>query len=257
MEAIMERMEKLEKEMESLREKHEIDFSLLRQIATEALLLSQENTKNINRLSEKVDRLSDEMRAFKDEMRAFKDEMLAFKDEMRAFKDEMKAFKNEMLAFKDEMRAFKDEMNRKWGELANRLGTLAEDIFGPGVPYLVERFGYRVLKKMPDVEYRKAGRCNQYDMIVVAGNGDEVVFVAEVKNKLRPEDFDEFRRKLENLPLYEPEWEGRIVPILAAFSIPEDLLSVAHKRGVLLVRMGGDYLEPLNPEVVKKKEAAP
>ena len=58
---------------------------------------------------------------------------------------EFKSFKDEMSAFKDEMRAFKDEMNKKWGDLANRLGTLAEDIFGPGVPYLLKTLGYEVV----------------------------------------------------------------------------------------------------------------
>ncbi len=173
--------------------------------------------------------------------------------EFKAFKDEMKVFKDEMKAFKDEMKVFKDEMNKKWGDLANRLGTITEDIFAPGIPYLVKKLGYKLRKRMLDVEYKKDGLYNQYDAIVEAeGEGGEVViFVAEVKSGLKAAHFDEFRDKLERLFLYEPHYrEKKVVPILAAFRIPEDLVNLANKRGVLLVRMGGEYLEPLNPEVV-------
>ena len=173
--------------------------------------------------------------------------------EFKAFKDEMKVFKDEMKAFKDEMKVFKDEMNKKWGDLANRLGTITEDIFAPGIPYLVKKLGYKLRKRMLDVEYKKDDLYNQYDAIVEAeGEGGEVViFVAEVKSGLKAAHFDEFRDKLERLFLYEPHYrEKKVVPILAAFRIPEDLVNLANKRGVLLVRMGGEYLEPLNPEVV-------
>ncbi len=173
--------------------------------------------------------------------------------EFKAFKDEMKVFKDEMKAFKDEMKVFKDEMSKKWGDLANRLGTITEDIFAPGIPYLVKKLGYKLRKRMLDVEYKKDDLYNQYDAIVEAeGEGGEVViFVAEVKSGLKAAHFDEFRDKLERLFLYEPHYrEKKVVPILAAFRIPEDLVNLANKRGVLLVRMGGEYLEPLNPEVV-------
>ena len=143
---------------------------------------------------------------------------------------------------------------KKWGEMANRLGTLTEDIFAPGIPHLVQGLGYRITKRMLDVEFKKDGLYNQYDAIVEAENekGKRAVFVAEVKSQLDASHFDEFKKKLENLLLYEPGYrESKIIPILAAFRIPEDLINLASKRGVLLVRMGGEYLEPLNPEVVK------
>ena len=108
---------------------------------------------------------------------------------------------------------------------------------------------------MLDVEFKKDGLYNQYDAIVeVEGEGgEEVVFVAEVKSQLKASHFDEFKKKLENLFLYEPGYrEKKLVPVLAVFRVPEDLINLANKRGVLLVRMGGEYLEPLNPEVVSQ-----
>ena len=179
--------------------------------------------------------------------------VLELRKGLEVLSKDFKGFQDEMRAFKDEMRAFKDEINRKWGELANRLGTITEDIFAPGIPYLVQRLGYQLKKRMLDVEFKKDGLYNQYDAIVEAEGegGEEVVFVAEVKSQLKANHFDEFKRKLENLFFYEPGYrEKRVIPVMAAFRVPEDLIKLGNKRGVLLVRMGGEYLEPLNPEVV-------
>ncbi len=166
---------------------------------------------------------------------------------------EFKDFKDEMKAFKDEMKAFKDEMNKKWGELANRLGTLAEDIFGPGIPHLLKGLGYEVESVLFDLEAGPKGKKRQYDVLIFAKARDrsEKVFVAEVKNQVRAKDFDQMRKALEVLPKVFPAIQGKqIVPVMAAFRLPEDTVNLANKRGVLLVRMGGDYLEPLNPEVL-------
>ncbi len=136
---------------------------------------------------------------------------------------------------------------KKWGEMANRLGTLTEDIFAPGIPHLVQKLGYRIRERMLDVEYKKDGRSRQYDAMVVAEdeNGNEVLFVAEVKSQATSEDFDQLKSLLEDLLQFKPEYANkRIIPILAAFRIPEDLVNLASKRGVLLVRMGGEYLKP-------------
>ena len=231
---LLEHEERLSQVEDSLKE-----LEILRQIAADNLLATFELRKSIDVLSRDFEKFRDEMKAFKDEMKVFKDEMGAFKDEMKAFKDEMKAFK--------------DEMNKKWGELANRLGTIVEDIFAPGMPYLVQNLGYDIKKSMLDVTYKKGGRVRQYDAIIMAADdrGQEVVFVAEVKNQARAEDFERLKGALEELLFFEPEMkEKKVVPILAAFRIAEDLINLANKRGVLLVRMGGEYLEALNPEVM-------
>ena len=113
---------------------------------------------------------------------------------------------------------------RKWGEMANRLGTLTEDIFAPGIPYLVQKLGYRIRERMLDVEYKKDGRSRQYDAMVVAEdeNGNEVLFVAEVKSQATSEDFDQLKSLLEDLLQFKPEYANkRIIPVLAAFRIPE------------------------------------
>ncbi|AEH44843.1 hypothetical protein Thein_0971 [Thermodesulfatator indicus DSM 15286] len=235
------------------------ELELLRQISTDNLMAVLELRKYHEGLSREFKEFKDEMRAFKDEVKAFmrgveefKDEMRVFKDEMKEFKDEMRAFKDEMRAFKDEMKAFKDEMNKRWGDLANRLGTLAEDIFGPGIPYLLKTLGYEVKSVLFDLETGPKGKKRQYDVLIFAEkDGQETVWVAEVKNQAKPEDFEQMKEALELLPeLFPPVAGLKIIPVLAAFRFPEGMINAANKRKILLVRMGGEYLEPLNPEVV-------
>ncbi|AEH45818.1 hypothetical protein Thein_1964 [Thermodesulfatator indicus DSM 15286] len=215
----------------------------MREIAMEIQEIKQE----LKNQEEKVDRTIKELEL----LRQISTDNLMAVLELRKYHE---GLSREFKDFKDEMKAFKDEINKKWGDLANRLGTLTEDIFAPGIPYLVKNLGYKVKERMLNVEYKKDGMYNQYDVIVIAEDkdGKDVAFVAEVKSQLRAEHFDDFKTKLKNLIIYKPEYENKkIIPVLAAFNIPEDLVNLANKREVLLVRMGGEYLEPLNPDVVK------
>ncbi|WP_456370316.1 hypothetical protein [Thermodesulfatator atlanticus] len=203
-------------------------------------------------MKEMRDEFQAEMRDMRDE---FQTEMKEMREEFRAEMKEMREeFQTELKEMRDEFQTEMKKMRQKWGEIAERMGTLAEDIFAPGVPYLVESFGYTISKRMLDVGYKKAGKFRQYDAIVVAEDekGQELIFAAEVKSQARSEDFNQLKNALEDLMFFEPVYrEKKIIPVLAAFRIPEDLINLANKRGVLLVRMGGEYLEPLNPEIVK------
>ena len=214
----LETLEKIVKEIHPEVKRQKNDLEILKDITSDLVLSFMEERLHLRELRRQIDRLEKQVE----------------KLEVQIEKDHEWA-------------------RKKWGEMANRLGTLTEDIFAPGISYLVQKLGYRVTKRMLDVEFKKDGLYNQYDAIVEAENekGERAVFVAEVKSQLDATHFDEFKKKLENLPLYEPGYrEVKIVPILAAFRIPEDLVNLASKRGVLLVRMGGEYLEPLNPEIV-------
>ena len=104
-----------------------------------------------------------------------------------------------------------------------------------------------------DLETGPKGRKRQYDVLIFAkdNQGEENIFVVEVKNQARAEDFDRLKKALEELPeLFPLVQNKKLILVLAAFRFPEDLLNLANKRKVLLVRMGGDYLEPLNPQVL-------
>jgi hypothetical protein len=205
-------------------------------------------TQNVQNLTQSVQKLEKDQETLTQNFHRFQDEMKEFKDEMKEFKDEMKEFK-------DEMKQFKTEINKKWGELANRLGTLAEDIFGPGIPYLLKNLGFETKGYFFDFKVGPEGRRRQYDVLIFAEakDGKEKVFMVEVKNQGRSENFDQIKSLLEALPVLFPAVKGKdIVPVLAAFRFGDGVKTYASKRGVLLVRMGGEYLEPLNREVLEQ-----
>jgi hypothetical protein len=194
---------------------------------------------------------------------AFVDEMKVFKNEMADFKNEMKDFKNEMADFKDETRAnlskldqITADMNRKWGELANKMGTLAEDIVAPGFPYLIERsFGISV----EDIAVRRRIKDpdgNSWEFDVVARAGD-YFFVVDIKSSYnRTEYLDYFQNTLlskahELLPEFKMK-KYRLLGCIAAFRLESSIIKKASDMGILAISMGGNYLDFLNFEEVKK-----
>ena len=214
---------KLEKRLESLT-RNDLEFEKRLELLTQNVQRLQESQETLTRSVQKLEKSQE-------------------------------SFTRNVQRFQDEMKEFKIEINKKWGELANRLGTLAEDIFGPGIPYLLKSLGYETELYFFDLGVGPKGRKRQYDVLIFARSeqGKKKVFVAEVKNQARSEDFNQMQKSLEALPeLFEPVRGKTIVPILAAFRFPENIETYASKRGVLLVRMGGEYLEPLNREVLER-----
>ena len=154
--------------------------------------------------------------------------------------------------FQAEFERMSREMNRRWAELSDRLGTLAEDILAPGIPYLLERLGYRVKSTWTNEKVRLFdGTSGEFDVVAVAEkDGREVLFLCEVKSKLREKHFEQLRNQCRLYREHGIRRDLPIIPVLAALNIPDHLINYANKRGVLLVKMGGDYLEALNPEVI-------
>jgi Sec-independent protein translocase protein TatA len=245
--------------------RHEVDE--LREYMKELSYQAMRTEMSLNRLSEEMREFKDEMREFKDEMRGFKDEMRVFKDEMTEFKDEMSEFKDEMSEFKDEMSEFKDEMsefkdetvrdrqrmNKQWGDLANRLGTLVEDIVAPSLPRVAadllgcdapELFAVRVVK-------RRGGETREYDAVVVCPDS---VLVNETKSRLQDQHIDSLLEKLAELPRFCPEYAGRrAVGVLASLYPDAGVVNRATRGGVLVMGMGDEAMQVLNPEALQSK----
>ena len=182
-------------------------------------------------------------------------EMRTFKDEMRTFKDEMRAFKGEMLMFKDEMREFKRqseqdrrEMNRKWGELANKMGTLVEDIVAPNLPRIAgELFGCKEPEYFVIRARRRRGPDTlELDALTICEN---VALINETKSTLSRRDVDEIGVRLEQFPQFFPEFSDRRgVGIIAGLYADESLVRYATANGVLVMAMGDETMQVLNPE---------
>ena len=144
-------------------------------------------------------------------------------------------------------------MDNKWLELVERLGTYTEHIFIPNLHHLAKQLGCTIQKSMCHVEYKQDGMYAYYEVIVVMEDkkGRELVFVVQINKEVKAEYFEEFKKNIENLLKYEPDYKGKVVPVLAGLIVSEDLLDLAQKHKILLVRMGVDYLEALNPEILE------
>jgi len=189
------------------------------------------------RTQKELARLSKEMREFKVEMHAFKDEMREFKDEMRAFKTESERDRR--------------EMNRQWSDLANRMGTLLEDIVAPNLP--------RVARQLlgcptPDffairVKRRFGGETREYDALVVCPN---LVLINETKSKLQSAHVEHILETIEEFPRLYPEYaDRRPVGTLATLYPDDSLVRLATRRGVLVMGMGDETMDVLNPQALK------
>lgn len=179
------------------------------------------------------------------------EEMLEFKDEMRGFKDEMLAFKDEMLAFKEESQRERRSMNKQWGDLANRLGTLVEDIVAPNLPRVAaelfscpvaDLFGVRVVRRF-------GGETREYDALLVCS---EVVLVNETKSRLTDAHVEGILERLAEIPRVFPEYaDRRAVGILASLYPDASVVRRATRRGVLVMGMGDETMQVLNPEALE------
>jgi hypothetical protein len=167
--------------------------------------------------------------------------------------DEMRAFKDEMREFKEESRRERQQMNKQWGDLANRLGTLVEDIVAPNLPRIAaelfscdqpDLFAVRVVRWLQ-------GETREYDAIVVC---PEVVLVNETKSRLLESHVGALLEKLADLPRLFPEYaDRRAVGILASLYPEPSVIRRATRKGVLVMGMGDETMEVLNPEAAAPK----
>jgi uncharacterized coiled-coil protein SlyX len=210
-------------------------------------------------LERRVDTLEQYMKELSYQAMRTEMELATLGREMRAFKNEMRAFKNEMREFKDEMRAFKDEAERdrkalgkQWGELSNRLGTLAEDIVAPNLPRIArdllgctetQLVGVRLARHVDGGTY-------EVDALVVC---PELVLINETKSTLKAEHLDDLVKKVAAFPDFYPEYRReRTLGVAASLYVDASLIRRATKLGLLLMGMGDETMEVLNPEVAEQ-----
>ena len=170
--------------------------------------------------------------------------------------DEMREFKDEMREFKEESTRERQRMNRQWGDLANRLGTLVEDIVAPNLPRVAsELFSCTV----PDlfavrVVRRFGGETREYDALVVC---PDVVLINETKSRLLNTHVEAIIEKLAELPRVYPEYANRrAVGILASLYPEQGVIRLATREGVLVMGMGDETMQILNPDAVKTAPSA-
>ena len=157
----------------------------------------------------------------------------------------------EMLAFKDENRRERQRMNKQWGDLANRLGTLVEDIVAPNLPRVAaelfscpvaDLFGVRVVRRFGD-------ETREYDALLVC---PEVVLVNETNSRLTDAHVEGILERIAEIPRVFPEYaDRRAVGVLASLYPDASVVRRATRRGVLVMGMGEETMQVLNPEALQ------
>ncbi len=218
----------------------------------------------MNAVKERVDRLEEALMRLLYIQQKTEMELQAFKEEMRTFKDEMKVFKDEMRTFKDEMSDFKDwakknieTMNRQWGELANKMGTLVEDIFAPSIDLVLAKY----FQAHPDtitLRYlvRQGEKSLEIDILALERKTKRA-FIVEVKAKPdRKETIEEFLEKLEQIPLFLPEFSDfQRIGIYAALNMHKETVSFLTRKDLYAMVLRGDILEIVNSESLANRDS--
>ena len=105
-----------------------------------------------------------------------------------------------------------------------------------------------------DIISRRSGNYKgvNYEFDLIARNGLEVVFV-EVKTTLRPKDVMEFKRKLQKVKTWLPEYtENVIYGAMAFLQADGSAERKAAKEGMLVIRATGD-----SAAIINKPDFAP
>jgi len=149
--------------------------------------------------------------------------------------------------FKETDMQFK-ETDRKIREL-DRLFTSQ---WGKLVESLVEGDLIKLLKErdiqVESIVLRRKGNKNgqNYEFGLIAINGTEMVIV-EVKTTLRPDDIDEFNKKLWNAKTYMPEYHDKIIYGAVAFITADGSSDrMAQNKGFFVIKATGSSSSIVN-----------
>lgn len=162
-------------------------------------------------------------------------------------------FKNEMKEFRIEMKESIQDLNKKFGDMSRKLGTIVEDLVLPSMPRIInEKFGFELEAFYINSKFKKQGRNQEYDAI---GLYKDFVFLNSTKTTLRDKDITDFKILMKDFLFWFPEHKGKkMVGVLAAFDISENVLSACEAEGFMVMGAGGDLMELRNSPKFQPKE---
>ncbi|MEM7183689.1 MAG: hypothetical protein AAF518_22465 [Spirochaetota bacterium] len=172
------------------------------------------------------------------------------KEEFRKYEERKE---REELQWKEEFRKYEDEskqerikLNKQMGELSRKFGTIVEDMVVPSLPRILqEKFAIPI---NDDVErnrrFKKDGRNKEFDAYVVT---KDCVFLNYTVATLKNDDINWMAKEIEDFRFFLPEHANKkIIGILAALHIPNNLLRYAEKKGYLIIGLGEYLMESKN-----------
>jgi len=156
--------------------------------------------------------------------------------------------------FQETDKQFK-ETDRKIRELdrlfTSQWGKLVESLVEGDLIKLLKEREIQVESIVPRRKGNKNGQNYEFDLIAI--NGNEMVIV-EVKTTLRPDDIDEFNKKLWNAKTYMPEYHDKIVYGAVAFITADGSSDrMAQNKGFFVIKATGSSSSIVNEPGFKPK----
>jgi len=145
-----------------------------------------------------------------------------------------------------------DKQIRELNKLfTSQWGKLVESLVDGDLVKLLRQKGIQVERTAQRVEGNHQGENFEYD--IIAYNGTEIVIV-EVKTTLRPDDVNDFHRKLWKSKTYLPEYKEKVIyGALAYITADGSSHRMAEKLGFFVIRAIGSSASIINKESFKPK----
>jgi hypothetical protein len=127
------------------------------------------------------------------------------------------------------------------GGIANSQGAVAEEFFSNSLAAKPQIGGIVFDSVSPNLMFKSKREHSEFDIVLT--NGKSVALI-EVKYKAHAGDLDQALAKIESYRRWRPEHKDySIFAGLASFSVPPDVIELAHERGIFVLQRKGDVLE--------------
>ncbi len=156
----------------------------------------------------------------------------------------------------EETESLVKELSRNVGGLSNKFGSFTEALAAPSLEKLLtETLGMEFVDL--DVRRRRGPRRTQIDALAHSNTGRNVVYVVEVKSRLKDEGVDQMLKILGNFFDFFPEHRGKkLYAILAAVEAPDELRSRVLDKGIYMAQISDDIFQLKVPEGFKPRSFA-
>ena len=231
-----ERMDRLERFSEISKLEHEKSIRELKN-------LCRENSKQMKDRDERFDK------DMKEREENFAKEM---KERGETFAKEMKERDEK---FAEEMKEFRDDVNasirRISVEFLGATGHIVEGLASSAVDNIFKEAGLDLLHYGKNIKPKQPEANNKMEVDVLLGNETFVVPV-EVKADFTKRKVKRFIRRMSMFRTFFPEYADKeVVAAVAAINYEDGTDQLAHKEGLLVIRVSSDDIFSLDPFDVK------
>jgi hypothetical protein len=133
------------------------------------------------------------------------------------------------------------EIGRRMGAMASNQGDVTEEFFYNSLRQKMELGGIEFDTIYGNFVIGNKKRNSELDILMVNGQSAALI---EVKYKAHVNDLDQVEQKIADYRSLRPEHKDfKLYAGLAGFSVPQDVVEEAHKRGMFVLKRQGDLLE--------------